>query len=60
MSKWIARLLSLVAVVLLVACGGAAEQAQPAIEATPAAATDAADLAAVKQYTCLLYTSRCV
>ena len=51
MSKWIARLLSLVAVVLLVACGGAAEQAQPAIEATPAAATDAADLAAVKQYT---------
>ena len=31
MSKWIARLLSLVAVVLLVACGGAAEQAQPAL-----------------------------
>lgn len=53
MSKWIARLLSLIAVVLLAACGGAAEQAPPTIEATTAAApaADAADLAAVKQYT---------
>ena len=54
MSKWIARSLSLIAIVLLVACGGAAEQAQPTIEATPAAAApaaDAADLAAVKAYT---------
>ena len=54
MSKWIARSLSLIAIVLLVACGGAAEQAQPTIEAPPAAASpaaDAADLAAVKAYT---------
>ncbi len=54
MSKWIVRLLSVVALSLLVACGGGAAQTEPAVEATSAAAgrlTGEADLAAVKTYT---------
>ena len=53
MLKWMTRSLLLVAVLLLVACGGAAEQAAPTVapaaEAAPAE-TAGADLSAVKDY----------
>lgn len=46
--KWMTRSLLLVAGLLLVACGGAAEPAAPTI--APAAETAGADLSAVKEY----------
>ncbi len=53
MLKWMTRSLLLVAVLLLVACGGAAEPAAPTVapaaEAAPAE-TAGADLSAVKDY----------